>query len=156
MATHHQAEHKTFKKMKTTKNAKMVNQKDALELVREMTVINDEFQTNFRTQREKAIRLAEELYPSAVEAGVDFMHKGQIYNVSETNKKWDFTHVTTDPIFQCWRDNVREKKYLKEDFDSEMSKLNKEYEQIMKEIRKRFPYMKPKSSKKVLKVIRSL
>ena len=117
---------------------------DALEVVREMTIVNDKFQRTFRSKRKEAIQLAEQLYPAAVEAGMDFMHKGQIYNVSETKKKYDFTHVTIDPVFQQWRDNRKLQAEAKEGETS-----------ILKEIQKRFPHLyKPKSSTKVLKVKR--
>ncbi len=115
---------------------------DVLEQVREMTVLNDKFQKQLSDKRVEAIALAEELYPVETSAGVEFIHKGAKYIVKQ-NKKWDFSHVTTDPIFSEWRENVKAQKHLK-----------KEYDELMKKILKRFPNLKPKSITKVLNVKR--
>ena len=116
--------------------------KDALEQVREMVIVNDKFQQQLSIQRKAAIELAEELYPIETSAGVQFAHKNQNYIVRHT-KKWDFTHVTIDPIFNEWRTIVKEQKRLK-----------KEYDALMKKILKRFPQLEPKSETKNLVIVR--
>ena len=118
------------------------NEKDALEQVREMVNLNDKFQKQLSEKRQEAIELAEELYPLETEAGVQFVHKNEAYIVRHT-KKWDFSHVTIDPIFNEWRSIVKEQKRLK-----------KEYDKVMKKILKRFPNLKPKLITKSLNVIR--
>ena len=115
---------------------------DALEQVREMVILNDRFQAQLKDKREKAIQLAESLYPAETAAGTQFTHKGKAYNVKHT-KKWDFTHVTIDPIFNEWRSIVSAQKQLKKDYD-----------RLMRIILKRFPQLKPKSESKSLNVIR--
>lgn len=116
--------------------------KDALEQVREMVILNDKFQQQLSDKRKAAIELAEELYPVETSAGVQFAHKNRNYIVRHT-KKWDFTHVTIDPIFNDWRTMVKAQKQLK-----------KEYDQLMKKILKRFPQLEPKSDSKNLVVVR--
>lgn len=116
--------------------------KDALEQVREMVILNDKFQQQLSDKRKAAIELAEELYPVETSAGVQFAHKNLNYIVRHT-KKWDFTHVTIDPIFNDWRTMVKAQKQLK-----------KEYDQLMKKILKRFPQLEPKSDSKNLVVVR--
>ena len=116
--------------------------KDALEQVREMVVLNDKFQQQLSDKRKAAIELAEELYPIETAAGVQFIHKNEGYIVRHT-KKWDFSHVTNDPIFNDWRTIVKEQKQLKS-----------KYDKLMKKILKRFPQLKPKSESKNLVVIR--
>ena len=116
--------------------------KDALEQVREMVILNDKFQQQLSNKRKAAIELAEELYPIETSAGVQFAHKNRNYIVRRT-KKWDFSHVTIDPIFNEWRTIVKEQKRLK-----------KEYDALMKKILKRFPQLEPKSETKNLVVVR--
>ena len=123
--------------------AKKNQTKDVLEQVREMTELNDQFQARLSAKRKEAIAYAEELYPVETSAGVEFVHKGGKYIV-KTTKKWDFTHVTNDPIFNEWR---QLNKQVKED--------KKDFEKLMKTILKRFPNLKPKSVTKVLNVKRS-
>ena len=115
---------------------------DALEQVREMVKLNDKFQKQLNDKRHEAIALAEELYPIETAAGVQFVHKNEKYLVKHT-KKWDFTHVTNDPIFNEWRQIIKKQKELKNDYDS-----------LMKKILRRFPHLKPKSETKSLSVIR--
>ena len=122
--------------------SKKNQEKDALEQVREMVLLNDQFQKQLSEKRQEAIELAEELYPLETEAGVQFVHKSEAYIVRHT-KKWDFNHVTIDPIFNEWRSIVKEQKRLK-----------KEYDKVMKKILKRFPNLKPKLITKSLNVIR--
>ena len=117
-------------------------QLDALEQVREMVILNDKFQKQLKSKREEAIALAEELYPVETSAGVQFAHKNKDYIVKHT-KKWDFTHVTIDPIFNDWRAIVKEQKRLKNDYDK-----------LMRKILKRYPNLQPKSETKTLSVIR--
>ena len=116
--------------------------KDALEQVREMVILNDKFQQQLSDKRKAAIKLAEELYPVETSAGVQFAHKNRNYIVRRT-KKWDFTYVTIDPIFNEWRTIVKEQKRLK-----------REYDALMKKILKRFPQLEPKSETKNLVVVR--
>ena len=118
-------------------------QLDALEIVREMSLVNDRFQKTLRERREEAIALAEKLYPDAVNADMDFVHKGKTYNITH-KRKWDFSHVTIDPIFNEWRAVVKEQKRLKGEND-----------RLMKIILKRFPHLKPASETKVLSVKRA-
>ena len=115
---------------------------DALEQVREMVILNDKFQKQLKSKREEAIALAEELYPVETSAGVQFAHKNKDYIVKHT-KKWDFTHVTSDPIFNDWRAIVKEQKRLKGEYDT-----------LMRKILKRYPNLQPKSETKSLSVIR--
>ncbi len=117
-------------------------QLDALEQVREMVILNDKFQQQLKNKREEAIALAEQLYPIETAAGVQFAHKNHDYIVKHS-KKWDFSHVTIDPIFNDWRAIVKEQQRLK-----------KEYDSLMKRILKRFPKLQPKSETKSLSVIR--
>ena len=117
--------------------------KDALERVREMVELNDEFQSQLNDARRDAIALAEELYPEQVEDDREFEHKGAYYQVKHL-RRWDFTHVTSDPIFREWRRIVGEQKGLK-----------KEYDRVMRKIRRRFPHLKPKSETKTIKVMRA-
>ena len=116
--------------------------KDALEQVREMVILNDKFQQQLREKRQEALELAEELYPIETEAGIQFVHKSDAYIVRHS-KKWDFTHVTSDPIFNEWRRIVREQK-----------KLKRAYDRLMKKIHKRYPQLEPKKVRKGLHVIR--
>ena len=132
----YETKHQTFRKMKK-------NELDALEIVREMSLVNDRFQKTLRERREEAIALAEKLYPDAVNADMDFVHKGKTYNITH-KKKWDFSHVTIDPIFNEWRAVVKEQKRLKGEND-----------RLMKIILKRFPHLKPASETKVLSVKRA-
>ena len=116
--------------------------KDALEQVREMVILNDKFQQQLSNKRKAAIELAEEPYPIETSAGVQFAHKNHDYIVRHT-RKWDFSHVTIDPIFNDWRTIVKEQK-----------KLKKAYDKLMKKILKRFPQLEPKSETKNLVVVR--
>lgn len=116
---------------------------DALEQLRETTIIDDQVQAQLRKERVAAIALAKELYPKQVEAGIEFVHNGQTYVIKKTNKKWDFTHVTIDPIF-------RELRAAKASLDE----AQKQHDRLMKTIRKQFPHLKPKSFTETINVIR--
>ena len=83
------------------------------------------------------------MYPKQVEAGIEFVHNGQTYVVKKTNKKWDFTHVTIDPIFT----ELRAAK-------ASLDEAQKEHERLMKLIRKQFPHLKPKSYNETINVLR--
>ena len=119
-------------------------QLDALEQLRETSMLNDKVQEQLVKERELAIALAEKLYPTQVKAGVEFEHNGQFYIVSETHKKWDFKHVTIDPIFNEMRAA-----------DAALEEAKRKHERLMNEIKKRFPHLKPKSSTKTIKVLRN-
>lgn len=118
-------------------------QLDALEQLRETTILDDQVQAQLRKERVAAIALAKKLYPKQVETGVEFEHNGQTYIVKKTNKKWDFTHVTIDPIFSEFR---AAKACLDE--------AQKEHDRLMKTIKKQFPHLKPKSYSETINVIR--
>ena len=60
---------------------------DALEQLRETTIIDDQVQAQLRKERVAAIELAKQLYPKQVAAGVEFTHNGHSYIVKKTNKK---------------------------------------------------------------------
>ena len=117
---------------------------DALEQLRETSMLNDKVQKQLVKERKAAIALAEKLYPKQVAAGVEFEHNGEFYIVSETHKKWDFTHVTIDPIFNEMRAA-----------SAALEEAKKEHDRLMKEIHKQFPHLKPKSSTKTIKVVRN-
>ena len=116
---------------------------DALEQLRETTIVDDQVQAQLRKERVAAIKLAKELYPKQVAAGVEFEHNGQFYIVKKTNKKWDFKHVTIDPIFNELREA-----------DAYLQAAQKEHDRLMKAIRKQFPHLKPKSYTETINVIR--
>ena len=116
---------------------------DALEQLRETTIIDDQVQAQLRKERVAAIALAKELYPKQVEAGIEFVHNGQTYVIKKTNKKWDFTHVTIDPIFT----ELRAAK-------ASLDEAQKQHDRLMKTIRKQFPHLKPKSFTETINVIR--
>ena len=116
---------------------------DALEQLRETTIIDDQVQEQLRKERVAAIALAKKLYPKQVEAGVEFVHNGQSYIVKKTNKKWDFSHVTIDPIFT----ELRSAKAC-------LDEAQKEHDRLMKAIRKQFPHLKPKSFTETINVLR--
>jgi hypothetical protein len=118
----------------------MATKLDALEQVYNTSIQNDKLQKQLKTERQEAIALAQKLYPNEVAAGVDFTHKGKTYNISETNRKYDFSHVTIAPIFNDLR--AAEKAL------GEAQKLR---DQLFAKIRKEFPHLKPKSSTKTLK-----
>lgn len=118
-------------------------QLDALEQLRETTIVDDQVQAQLRKERPAAIALAKELYPKEVAAGVEFVHNGQTYIVKKTNKKWDYTHVTIDPIFT----ELRAAKVS-------LDEAQKEHDRLMKTIQKRFPHLKPKSYTETINVIR--
>ena len=117
---------------------------DALEQLRETTIVDDQVQAQLRKERVAAIALAKKLYPQQVAAGVEFEHNGQTYIVKKTNKKWDYTHVTIDPIFTKFR---AAKKSLDE--------AQEEHDRLMRTIRKRFPHLKPKTYSETINVIRN-
>ena len=81
---------------------------------------------------------------SQVAAGVEFEHNGQTYLVKKTNKKWDYTHVTIDPIFNDLR---AAEKSLKE--------AQEAHDRLMKHIHKQFPHLKPKSYSETINVVRN-
>lgn len=116
---------------------------DALEQLRETTIIDDQVQAQLRKERVAAIALAKKLYPKQVEAGVEFVHNGQSYIVKKTNKKWDFSHVTIDPIFT----KLRSAKAC-------LDEAQKEHDRLMNAIRKQFPHLKPKSFTETINVLR--
>ena len=116
---------------------------DALEQLRETTIVDDQVQAQLRKERVAAIALAKKLYPKQVEAGVEFEHNGQTYIVKKINKKWDYTHVTIDPIFT----ELRAAK-------ASLDEAQKEHDRLMKAIRKQFPHLKPKSYTETINVIR--
>ena len=118
-------------------------QLDALEQLRETSIVNDHVQEQLKKERIAAIALAKKLYPRQVEAGVEFEHNGEYYIVSKTNKKWDFKHVTIDPIFNELR--AAEKA---------LDEAQKEHDRLMTEIHKQFPHLKPKSFTETIKVVR--
>ena len=118
-------------------------QLDALEQLRETTIIDDQVQAQLRKERAAAITLAKQLYPKQVAAGVEFEHNGQKYIVKKTNKKWDYSHVTIDPIFT----ELRAAKVC-------LDEAQKEHDRLMKAIRKQFPHLKPKSYTETINVIR--
>ena len=118
-------------------------QLDALEQLRETSIVEDQVQAQLRKERVAAIALAKKLYPKQVEAGIEFEHNGQMYIVKKTNKKWDFTHVTIDPIFT-------ELRAAKESLDE----AQREHDRLMRAIRKQFPHLKPKSYTETINVIR--
>ena len=117
---------------------------DALEQLRETTIVDDQVQAQLRKERVAAIALAKKLYPQQVAAGVEFEHNGQTYIVKKTNKKWDYTHVTIDPIFTKFR---AAKKSLDE--------AQEEHDRLMRTIRKQFPHIKPKTYSETINVIRN-
>ncbi|MBR3408267.1 MAG: hypothetical protein IKG86_05450 [Paludibacteraceae bacterium] len=117
---------------------------DALEQLRETTIVDDQVQAQLRKERVAAIALAKKLYPQQVAAGVEFEHNGQTYIVKKTNKKWDYTHVTIDPIFTKFR---AAKKSLDE--------AQEEHDRLMRTIRKQFPHLKPKTYSETINVIRN-
>jgi hypothetical protein len=117
---------------------------DALEQLRETTIVDDQVQAQLRKERVAAIALAKKLYPQQVAAGVEFEHNGQTYIVKKTNKKWDYTHVTIDPIFTKFR---AAKKSLDE--------AREEHDRLMRTIRKQFPHLKPKTYSETINVIRN-
>lgn len=117
---------------------------DALEQLRETTIVDDQVQAQLRKERVVAIALAKKLYPQQVAAGVEFEHNGQTYIVKKTNKKWDYTHVTIDPIFTKFR---AAKKSLDE--------AQEEHDRLMRTIRKQFPHLKPKTYSETINVIRN-
>ncbi|MBR4637350.1 MAG: hypothetical protein IKO81_01745 [Bacteroidales bacterium] len=117
---------------------------DALEQLRETTIVDDQVQARLRKERVAAIALAKKLYPQQVAAGVEFEHNGQTYIVKKTNKKWDYTHVTIDPIFTKFR---AAKKSLDE--------AQEEHDRLMRTIRKQFPHLKPKTYSETINVIRN-
>ena len=118
-------------------------QLDALEQLRETSILDDQVQAQLRKERVAAIALAKKLYPKQVAAGVEFEHNGQSYVVKKTNKKWDFTHVTIDPIFT----DLRAAK-------ASLDEAQKEHDRLMKLIRKQFPHLKPKSYNETINVLR--
>jgi hypothetical protein len=117
---------------------------DALEQLRETTIVDDQVQAQLRKERVAAIALAKKLYPQQVAAGVEFEHNGQTYIVKKTNKKWDYTHVTIDPIFTKFR---AAKKSLDE--------AREEHDRLMRTIQKQFPHLKPKTYSETINVIRN-
>ena len=117
---------------------------DALEQLRETTIVDDQVQAQLRKERVAAIALAKKLYPQQVAAGVEFEHNGQTYIVKKTNKKWDYTHVTIDPIFTKFR---AAKKSLDE--------AQEEHDRLMRTIRKQYPHLKPKTYSETINVIRN-
>lgn len=117
---------------------------DALEQLRETTIVDDQVQAQLRKERVAAIALAKKLYPQQVAAGVEFEHNGQTYIVKKTNKKWDYTHVTIDPIFTKFR---AAKKSLDE--------AQEKHDRLMRTIRKQFPHLKPKTYSETINVIRN-
>ena len=117
---------------------------DALEQLRETTIVDDQVQAQLRKERVAAIALAKKLYPQQVAAGVEFEHNGQTYIVKKTNKKWNYTHVTIDPIFTKFR---AAKKSLDE--------AQEEHDRLMRTIRKQFPHLKPKTYSETINVIRN-
>lgn len=119
-------------------------QLDALEQLRETTIIDDQVQAQLRKERKAAIELAKKLYPKQVAAGVEFEHNGQTYLVKKTNKKWDYTHVTIDPIFNDLRAAEKSLKEAQEAHDC-----------LMKRIHKQFPHLKPKSYSETINVVRN-
>ena len=121
----------------------MAKHLDALEQLRETSILNDKVQAQLVKEREAAIALAKQLYPRQVDAGVEFEHNGQFYIVSKTNKKYDYKHVTIDPIFNQMRAA-----------DTALAAAQKEHNRLMKEIRKQFPHLKPKSYTETIKVVR--
>ena len=112
--------------------------------MRETTIVDDQVQAQLRKERVAAIALAKKLYPQQVAAGVEFEHNGQTYIVKKTNKKWDYTHVTIDPIFTKFR---AAKKSLDE--------AQEEHDRLMRTIRKQFPHLKPKTYSETINVIRN-
>ena len=116
---------------------------DALEQLRETSILNDKVQAQLVKEREAAIALAKQLYLRQVDAGVEFEHNGQFYIVSKTNKKYDYKHVTIDPIFNKMRAA-----------NTALAAAQKEHDRLMKEIRKQFPHLKPKSYTETIKVVR--
>ena len=119
------------------------NAKDALEQLRETAIVDDKLQAQLRKERVLAIALAKKLYPKQVAAGVEFEHKGECYIVSKTKKKWDFKHVTIDPIFNELRA-----------VNADLEAAQKEHDRLMDEIHKQFPHLKPKSFTETIRVIR--
>jgi len=117
---------------------------DALEQLRETTIVDDQVQAQLRKERVAAIALAKKLYPQQVAVGVEFEHNGQTYIVKKTNKKWDYTHVTIDPIFTKFR---AAKKSLDE--------AQEEHDRLMRTIRKQFPHLKPRTYSETINVIRN-
>ena len=118
-------------------------QLDALEQLRETSIMNDKVQNQLRKERVLAIELAKKLYPKQVEAGGEFEHNGEYYIVSKTNKKWDFQHVTIDPIFS----ELRKAK-------TKLTEAQEDHDRLMNDIFKQFPHLKPKSYTETIKVIR--
>ena len=116
---------------------------DALEQLRETSLLNDKVQEQLKKERKAAIALAEKLYPKQVAAGIEFEHNGYYYTVSETHKKWDYKHITIDPIFNEMRAA-----------EAALDVAQKEHDRLKKEIHKRFPNLKPKSSTKTISVSR--
>ena len=116
---------------------------DALEQLRETTLLNDKVQEQLRKERKAAIALAEKLYPKQVAAGIEFEHNGYYYIVTETHKKFDYTHITIDPIFNEMRAA-----------EAALNEAQKAHDRLKKEIHKRFPHLKPKSSTKTISVSR--
>ena len=116
---------------------------DALEQLRETSIVNDQIQEQLKKERVAAIQLAKELYPRQVEAGVEFEHNGQLYIVKKTNKKYDYTHVTIDPIFNEMRAA-----------EAALEVAQKEHDRLMKAIRKQFPHLKPRSYTETINVVR--
>ena len=116
---------------------------DALEQLRETTIIDDQVQTQLKKERAAAIALAKKLYPKQVEAGVEFEHNGEWYLVKKTNKKWDYTHITIDPIFT-------ELRAAKKNLEA----AQKEHDRLVKIVHKQFPHIKPKSYTETINVMR--
>lgn len=111
---------------------------DSLQMLREMSKANDKFQTMLRECRKDALALAETLFPEKVTAGEQFEYDGFWYVVKHY-LKWDFTHVTIDPIFNEWRRIKHDQK-----------QLDKKLDEVMQEIFERFPHLKPREDRKVL------
>ena len=116
---------------------------DALQQLRETSILEDNVQAQLVKERKAAIELAKKLYPTQVAAGVEFEHKGEWYIIKKTNKKWDFTHVTIDPIFNELRAA-----------EAELAAAKKEHERLLKDVHKRFPHLKPKSYTETINVVR--
>ena len=118
-------------------------QLDALEQLRETTIVNDNVQAQLAKERKAAIALAKKLYPAEVAAGVEFEHNGQYYIVKKTHKKWDFRHVTIDPMFNDLRAA-----------DANLKAAQEEHDRLMRLIHKKFPHLKPKSFTETINVCR--
>lgn len=118
-------------------------EQDALEKARMEILVNDLRQVSLKRTKKEGLDLAKKLYPNQVAAGKEFVHNGKIYGVKHT-KKWDFRHVTIDPIFNDLRKA-----------EKEVAEAKKKYDVLFGTILKTFPHLKPKSDNLTLYIKRS-